>query len=43
LQVKPHDVPSQVAAPLGGGAGHDVHDDPHELTLVLLAQLPLQA
>jgi hypothetical protein len=38
LQVKPHDVPSQVSTPFGGGGGQGVHDVPHEPTDVLLAQ-----
>ncbi len=39
-QAKPHDVPSQVGAALGGGAGHATHDDPQEVTLTLLTHVP---
>src|SRR4029079_6397568 len=41
-QVNPHAVPSQVAAPFGGGA-HGAHEvGPQLSTLVLLAQGPSQ-
>lgn len=42
LQVNPHAVPSQVAAPLVG-VEHGVHEAPHELALVLGWQVPLQS
>jgi hypothetical protein len=31
---------SHAAMPFDGGAGHAVHDVPHELTLVLVTQVP---
>jgi hypothetical protein len=34
---------SHAAMPLAGGAGHAVHDVPHELTLVLAAHAPVTA
>jgi hypothetical protein len=42
LHVKPHWVPSQVAAPLVG-VGHGVHDVPQELGLAFGWQVPLQS
>jgi len=42
LQVNPHCVPSQVAAPLVG-VGHGAHDVPQELGLVFGWQVPLQS
>jgi hypothetical protein len=42
LQVIPHDVPSQVAAPWTGTA-HAVHELPQLSTLVLLSHAELQA
>ena len=34
---------SHAAMPLAGGAGHAVHEVPHELTLVLATQVPVPA
>jgi hypothetical protein len=34
---------SHAAMPLAGGAGHGVHEAPHELTLVLATQAPVPA
>ena len=34
---------SHAAMPLAGGAGHAVHDVPHEATLVLATQVPVPA
>ena len=34
---------SHAAMPLAGGAGHAVHDVPHELTAVLAIQVPVPA
>jgi hypothetical protein len=42
LQVNPHVVPSQVAAPFVGVA-HGVHEVPHEFALLLGWQVPLQS
>jgi hypothetical protein len=43
LQVKPQVVPSQVAVPFAGAAGHGVQEVPQLLGLLLLAQLAPQA